>query len=330
MNFVRSGFRIVRQNPALVLAEVAWRWAFGLAAWVAVFITFRTILEGIDVSPAEVALTRSNDAYLIADAIMRVLVQVLPRLAEALIFLIPLLALVWIIAATIGRAVTLSALLDTRHTDVILSVAERSASDATPKRRTYVLSLFLLNLLRAVFTIATMLAFFGTIFLVSSQANPNMSPTAGPMLVLGWMCLALVIGLFWGIVNWFLALAPIFVVRDGFGVWPSISGSLRFYRGHPRDYSAIASMFGVIRGAALVIAVIAGTMTLAAGSVRGAVIASIIVAFMYFAVADYLYIARLAAYVELAVVPQPAIIAGPAVGPVAPVSPAPPDLGLET
>ncbi|HEY5161709.1 MAG TPA: hypothetical protein VII81_01745, partial [Terriglobales bacterium] len=107
MNLVRSGFRTVRENPALIFAEIAWRWAFGSAAWILVILTVRTILEGIDVSAAEVAVTRSNDAYLIADAIVRILVQVLPRLAHAMLVVVPALSVFWVATATIGRAATL-------------------------------------------------------------------------------------------------------------------------------------------------------------------------------------------------------------------------------
>src|ERR1051325_9535744 len=114
MNFIRSGFRAIRENPALFFAEVAWRWAFGAAAWCLLAMTVRTILQGIDVTSAEIALARSNNAYLIADAVVRILVQVLPRLAAAMLLAVPLLAVAWVIAATLGRIVTLDALLSSR------------------------------------------------------------------------------------------------------------------------------------------------------------------------------------------------------------------------
>lgn len=329
MNFIRSGFRTVRHNPALIFAEIAWRWAFGAAAWIIVILTIRTIMAGIDVSQAEVALTRSNDAYLIADAIVRVIVQVIPRFAAALVILIPVLALIWIVAATIGRAITLRCLFDPSQQTVVPRDAARSGRDATPQRRTYAVRIGLLNVLRAIFSIATLLAFFGTIFLVSAQLNPSMSPATGPALIFGWMCLAVVVAFLWGVVNWFLALAAIFIVRDAAGVWRSISDSLRFYRDNRAEYARIATMFGLIRTAALVVAFVAGAMTIAAGSLRAVLVASIVVGLVYVAVADFLYIARLAAYVELSIAPA----AGaplPVTGPVDPASPAPPNLELET
>lgn len=317
MHFIRSGFRIVRENPSLIFAEIAWRWAFGAAAWIAIVVAIRAILEGISVSEAEMSLARTDDAYRIADAVVRVIVQVLPRLIEALVIVIPLLAIVWIIAATAGRAITIRALL---------SVCGSGIQGGSG----HVLSLFILNVIRAVFTIATFLAFFGTVFLVSSQFTPNLAPSVGPALIFGWLCLALVVALLWAFVNWFLALAPIFILRDGHGVRRAIGDSLGLYRYARTDYAAIATMFGVIRGAALVVAIIAGFATLAAGSVRGALVASAVVALVYFAVADFLYVARLAAYVELACAPVPAIEPPTPAEPLPSPSPAPPNLGLET
>lgn len=298
MNLVRSSFRTVRENPALIFAEIAWRWAFGSAAWILVILTVRTILEGIDVSAAEVAVTRSNDAYLIADAIVRILVQVLPRLAHAMLVVVPALSVFWIATATIGRAATLHALFPA----VILSEAEVKASERfsreqpRPSRRTSTLSLISVNVLRTIFTLATLLAYFGTVLLVPAQFTPDLAPA----LLLAWLCLAFFVGCLWGIVNWFLALAPIFIVREGFGVGKAISASLGLYRDARREYMAIASWFGLFRGAALLFAIAAGSAVVAAGSVRLALAWSIVVALAYFAFADYLYIARLAAFVALA------------------------------
>src|SRR5512132_2986894 len=160
MNLIRSAFRTIRQNPSLIFAEIAWRWAFGATAWLLLALTVRTIMESIDVTATEAALARSRDAYRIADAIARVLIQVLPRLGHALLLLVPLLTLFWIAAATLGRATTLCNLTFHR------SAGSRPAVSAASRRR--VVSLVFLNTLRAAFTLATVLAFFGTVLFVSS------------------------------------------------------------------------------------------------------------------------------------------------------------------
>jgi hypothetical protein len=146
-----------------------------------------------------------------------------------------------------------------------------------------------------------LLAFFGTVLLVSAQFTPDLAPA----LLLAWLCLAFLVGCLWGIVNWFLALAPIFIVRDGLGLWKAISASLGLYRDASREYLAIASWFGLFRGAALLFAVAAGSVVVASGSVRLALAGSMVVALAYLAFADYLYVARLAAFVVLAAAKNP-------------------------
>jgi hypothetical protein len=284
MNFIRSGFRAIRDNHGLAFAEIAWRWAFGAVAWLVLAFAIRQILAGIDINPLEATIAHSSDAILIADAISRILVQVLPRFVHALGIVIPLLALVWIVTATVGRAVTLRPLL-----------GESGGYG----------SLLLLNCLRAFFAVATFVGFFGTAYAVSAATAPDLSSGAGPALVLAWMFLALLVGLLWGIVNWFLALAPIFALRDGSGAWGAIGQSLSLYRERPREYLAIATSFGLFRGAAMVFATLAGFVVVASGGVRAAIILSIVVALAYFALADILYIARLASYVGLANNPTP-------------------------
>ena len=280
MNFIRAGFRTIRENRALATAEIAWRWGFGFAAWLLVALAVRAILSGIAVSDAEAALAKSNNQFALADSIVRIIVQVLPRMAEAALILVPALAVLWIAASTIGRAITL------RN----LTASHAPAAGGT-------LPLLLLNCLRAVFTVATLIAFFGVVILVSA-GHP--SPENLPVLVLLALSLGVVVGFFWGIVNWFLALAAIFIVRDGRGVFAAIDDSLGLYRDARKEYSAITVWFGLFRAAALLVALLAAAIASAAGSVAAVATVAVVVALLYFAIADYLYIARLAAFVALA------------------------------
>lgn len=295
MNFIRIGFRAIRNAPALAFAEIAWRWLFGAIAWALVWFAVRQIMTGVDVSQAEVAISRRSDAFAIADSIARILVQVLPRFVQALAVIVPLLALVWIACATIGRVAILHTLLD-RCTGV---------SPVTPRSKfpAFVPTL-ILNFLRAFFSIATAIAFFGTVFFVSQRTAPDVQAGVAPLLVFGWMLFALFLGILWGAVNWFLALAPLFCMRDETTPWRAISASLALYRTETREYLAIASAFGLFRLAAMVVAILAGLVVIAAGSVWTAVALSIVIALAYFAVADYIYVARLAAYVDLASAPR--------------------------
>ncbi|MBZ5630035.1 MAG: hypothetical protein LAO06_14345 [Acidobacteriia bacterium] len=281
---VRAGFRAVLRQPALALGEIAWRWAFGAAAWILAILAVRRILAQVDITQVEMLIARHSDLFLIADACARILIQVLQQLARECLVLVPAIAMLWIAAATLGRAVTLHALAPEGH-------AARWSALTT------------LHCLRALFTLATLIAWFGSLFL-AGLAMPARNPaTAAIMGVL----LAALVGFFWSVVNWFLALAPIWIVRDGQTAWKSISDSLGLYRRSPGPYAGIAVWFGLFRGLAFVGMFVAALLG-AQASPAAAIALWVVIALIYFAVADSLYIARLAAFVALDESGQPSAI----------------------
>jgi hypothetical protein len=298
---IRAGFRAVVRRPALALGEVAWRWAFGAAAWTLAIIAIRRILAHVDITQAELLLAHHSDVFLIADAGAHIVVQVLPQLARECLVLAPAIAVLWIAAATLGRAITLDALM---ATPVILSKASHEVGDAEPKppeafasapaARPHFVQITLLHLLRAVFTLATLIAFLGALFL-TGLAMPVQNPAAAALV---GILVAAVIGFFWSVVNWFLALAPIWIVREGHPALRSIADSVDFYRRVPGSYIGIASCFGFLRAAALLAAFVAALLASQATPATSIALC-LVIALIYFAVADFLYIARLAAFVAL-------------------------------
>jgi hypothetical protein len=279
VHFLRAGFRAVFRQPALILGEIAWRWAFGAAAWTLVVVAVHRVLATVDITQIELLIARRSDIFLIADACARILSQVLPQLARECLVLLPAICVMWIAAATVGRAVTLNALLP--------------ESEA---RNTRLGSLAVLHTARAVFALATIIAFFGAMFL-AGNAMPALSPSAAAVV---WFLLAALVAFCWSVVNWFLALAPIWIVRDGRTAPQSVADSLDLYRRNPGSYVAVGWWFGWLRVIALAAVVVAAiVVSAAADSIAAAVAGCVALTLIYFAVADVLYIARLAAFVAL-------------------------------
>ena len=278
------------RGPALALGEIAWRWAFGAAAWTLVIFALRRILAQVDITQAELLLSRHSDIFLIADACAHILVQVLPQLGRECLVLAPAITVLWIAAATLGRAVTLQSLFstDNPHFGALLA----------------------LNFIRAVFTLATLVAFLGALFLSGLMISPQ-SPIAAALV---GILVAALIGFFWSIVNWFLALAPIWIVRDGRPAIRSIADSVDLYRRGPGPYFGIASGFGFLRGAALVAAFVAALIASRATPAVSFALC-VVIALIYFAVADFLYIARLAAFVALEESSQPSALSSQPITP---------------
>lgn len=296
---IRAGFRAVVRRPALVLGEVAWRWAFGAAAWTLVIFAIRRILAHVDITQAELLLARRSDVFLIADAGAHIVVQVLPQLARECLVLAPAIAVLWIAAATLGRAITLQSLCST---DVIPGASEPGDLHFGP--------LLALNFIRAVFTLATLIAFLGALFL-AGLAMPAQNPAAAAFV---GILVAALIGFFWSVVNWFLALAPIWIVRNGHSALRSIADSVDHYRRGPAPYLGIASGFGFLRAAAMVAAFVAALLASQA-TLATSIALCVVIAIIYFAVADFLYIARLAAFVALDESFQPSAISSQPIAP---------------
>jgi hypothetical protein len=211
-----------------------------------------------------------------------VVVQVLPQLARDCEALAPAIAILWIAAATVGRAVILRALL-------------HDGTERAPKVRFGVL--VVVQALRAVLALAAVGAFAGTM-LLAGLAMPSLTVTAA---ALGWILLAALVGFFWSVVNWFLALAPIWIVRDGRPALKSIGESVNLFHRDPGTYVAIGWWFGLLRAIAIVGAMLTALIAASAAgeSNAAAIVVCVAVTVIYFAIADWLYMARLAAFVAL-------------------------------
>jgi len=259
---VGKAFRLTFRRPMLPLAEIAWRWAFGIAAIAVTLLLIRQSLAAVDVSEVELALARRSGLFLAA---------------------VPALSVLWIIGASIGRGVTLAA---------VNPAAETRARRFGP--------LAGINALRALLTLSAIGAWIGSMILASAAFPPREEHAASAVML--WLLLAVVIGFCWSVVNWFLSLAPIFVLRDGRGIWGAVRDSLDLLRLRPRAYLSIAAWFGLWRMLLIFVALLLGGIAFAAaGSNAPAVVVSeTVLALAYFALADWLQIARLAAYVFLA------------------------------
>jgi hypothetical protein len=308
MHPVRAGFRAVLCQPALLVAELAWRWAFGAAAWALILLSVHRFLSSMTVSQAEVQLARTWQPFLVADVVARILAANWAAALRATVILVVGIFALWIFAVTVGRAATLKALL-----------AQAQAEPAV-RGRTIIVPLLVLHSFRAAISLAALVAWVGGLMLVGASV-PNPQDNPGLVLLVGFGILFLV-GLFWSIANWFLALAPIFIVRDARGALAAVADSFGFYSSRTSAYLSVASWFGLLRFLALFFALMFSLIPIGMvgqASPAAIVITVIVLSLAYFAFADFLYVSRLAAFVFLASETTASVVAAPQAGP----SPAP-------
>lgn len=296
-----EGFRAVFHRPSLALAEIAWRWTVGAVAWGLFLFWSIEYLGSLPVTGGDAALLRTRQPLLVGRAIAHILRGSLNRAVLAALLAALALALLWIVAASLGRAVTVRAVLRSFRADICSDVSP--SFDAINLRS--LRSLIGLNFLRAVLTLAALLAFVGAANLVGI-----VSPAANPKPGFAFVCFLPLAGLIcvvWPALNWLLSLACIFAVRDGGDVLSALFAAVTFFRERLGAVLAVSTWIGLAHFTALSVATTAASFPLAFIQVAPArLIAAgvIVVTLTYFAVVDWLYMARLAGYLFIAEMPD--------------------------
>jgi hypothetical protein len=312
-----EGFRAAFRRPSLTLAEIMWRWIAGAtAAAVFVFGLFE-YLDTLPVTNGELLFLRTRHPYLVGEAIAHILRGSLNRAALAALLAVLMLGVLWIIAASVGRVATVRALLDYFAIDVAGKVSVGSIPDdgnrdvannlsANAARQSAPLpALLRLSFLRAAMALAAVFGFVGAAIL-AGFASPDVHPRPGLAFLL-FLPLAGLIWFVWWVLNWLLSLAGMFAVRDAEDAVGAIASATAFCRQHTGAIFAVSIWTGLAHLVALVGASTVASMPLGFAGVvpwRLVVAADMVVTVAYFAVADWLYMARLGGYVCIAQTPQ--------------------------
>lgn len=268
----------IRQQPALPLAEIAWRWCFAAAAGLLAAVALLEYLNSIPVSWGERLLLESEQPLLALAALAHALRGSASRLAAGAILAGTAIAIVWMLFSALGRLVTLQALL--------------------PQARWAYRPLLGLSFLRSGLFLAGFLAGLGALIL-AGFAGPG--GDAAPSVVLAAVLVA-GIWLVWTLLNWLLSVAAIFIVRDQQDTFGSVAAAVDLVRSKFGEFVLTSLPFVLLHYVALAAAIASGAlvfdvMTRVSPEAGGALVA---IAAGYFAYADFLYITRLAAYVGLA------------------------------
>jgi hypothetical protein len=306
-----EGFQIMFRLPLLGLAEIAWRWSFGLAAGAALAFTLREYLATLPVTAEELLLFRTRQPALIAQALARIFQGSAPRAAAALVVLTLALTMGWVVLASIGRAAILRTLLEYfrgsgRGRPSDYAQGRLASEDLSISHTRDLSSLLILNFLRAATMLAAAVGIVGAVLVARTVWSPD-DPSPGTVLLIFWM-LTMLIGLAYQLLNWYLSLATLFVVRDKASAFVALSKATDFCRMRPGALTAVATWFGIAHAIVFVVASSAAAVPLGFAEVLpGSMVFGgvVLVTLLYFAAVDFLYVGRLAAYVFLFEQPEP-------------------------
>jgi len=305
---IQAGFRRVFAQPGLALAEIAWRWSFGVAALALVAASVLLYLDTIPVSEVELLALRSRSPWLVADALAHIFRGSGVKLVKMFLVLAPALAVLWIAVASLGRGATLAALFEPN------SAMARQAS------------LVGLHFLRAALGLATFIGYIGAA-IIAQWAAAMASAGRPATFLLVFAVVVLLVGILHSRIAWFLLLATLFAVRDRRYTFVAIAEAIRLFRRRSADFYAVGPVFLGIKLFLFCAATAFGLVpVLLIGRVPGWFVIAMVglVTVIYFAAADFLFVARVAAYVAVVEddrAPTPALPPLPLEGPSNPVAP---------
>jgi hypothetical protein len=311
-----EGFRAAFRRPSLTLAEILWRWTAGATAAALVAFGLVEYFDTLPVTNGELLFLRTRQPYLVSEAIAHILRGSLNRVVMAGLLAVVMLVVLWIVAASVGRIATVCGLLDYFRREVAgyVSAGGISGDDeidvasnvSTNGVGASLATLLRLNFLRAAVALAAILGFLGASIL-SGLASPTANPRPELTLFL-FLPLAGLICLVWSTLNWMLSLAEMFAVREGQDAVGALAAAVDFCRERTGPVFAVSTWTGLAHLVLFVGATTVVTMPLgfAAAIVpwRLVVVVVILVTLVYFALADWIYMARLAGYVCIAEMPQ--------------------------
>jgi hypothetical protein len=291
-----EGFQVLFRQPALGLAEIAWRWSFSLAVAASLLFCAVQYLATLPVTSAEIFLMRTRHLALIAQAWSRIFRGSGPRAVAAAIVLTLALTLGWIVLASLGRAASLRALF---AYFLERDGSNEPAAGTNPESRGSRLGPLLgLNSLRAAVALATVVGTVGALLLaVASSSEADPSPGRA---VLIFYVLATVVGLAGMELNWLLSLAAVFAVGEGKHTFAALAAAVNLCRTQFGRLTAVGTAFGLVHiFVFLVASSVAGLPLGFAGILPGSAVVGglVMVALLYFAIVDFLYTGRLASYV---------------------------------
>jgi len=322
-----EGFRAAFRRPSFAMAEIAWRWVVGATATALFFFGLFEYLDTLPVTNGELLFLHSRQPFLVWQAILHILRGSMARGVLSLMLAAMLVALLWMMAASMGRVATVRALIDYFRECIPKYLSDRDIAnpgmrDVAGNVSTNGVALFRINFLRVIVVLAALLGIIAAIILasfVSSDADPQPG-----LAFLLFLPLAALVCLIVGALNWLLSLAEIFPVRDGEDAVGAISAAVSLCGEHTGAVLAVSAWTGmahlVVFGAATTVA----SMVMGFGPLlpwRLAVLGIFLVTLVYFAAVDWLYTARLAGYVCILELPEALRVPPP---PVPPPLPPPP------
>lgn len=279
-NALREGFREIFRDPALLLIEVGWRWAFGTIAIVVCAVLVFVSTKSVRVNQFSSGLLSQINLWQTAQSVAAYVVALGAALIRAGLVSVFFLAFCWIVLSALGRRATLLrvGLGNGANLRVCFGISTLRAAIALGALFAWILAGLLAGVVAA------------------AAAGSNSVPNIWLILLILAPVLVVIVAL-WSAANWYLSLAPLFPERT----WTQAAASAWKLAQSRRD--EVLEISVAIAAIRFVLFIAALALSLAVGAIitnpRVFALDFIAIALLYFFVADFVTIARLAAFAKL-------------------------------
>jgi hypothetical protein len=280
-NPITQGLRAVARDPAIFLVEILWRWSFALLACLLVISVGLMLLSPLHVGHRWDMAVRTRDPQRMAQLLVTMLLILGMKAVVAALAIPVAIAFLWSIFSALGRFVAI----------------RRLRVGLTSLRFPSILAL---QFLRGFASWFCFVLFFGATFGEALIASRGPKPDL-LLYYLMVMPSVVVISAFWLTVNWYLSLAAFFG-REGQGFRGALREARQTIRQQRSDFVGTGLVFLLFRTIILLVAVaICGLASGMEGTApQSYFVLLVVVSLAYCAIADFLYMARMAAYLALA------------------------------
>lgn len=273
------------KRPSWTALEVLWRWVYGIPVLAVLWYEGTKILQ---TAPLDLPALKSMsilDAMGSAKTLSEAMAVLLPPVAHVLVWLGPVLVLVWVLVSSVGRTVVLRRVDSSLHTRVGTIIV-----------------------LQAVRVVALLGSFAVWFVCMQWAARVNIvTPIAagGEPNLVGYCAMVIVgtLGLFslWAIASWGLSVAPLLAMLRDTGVSKSFAAA--FHLGPLKSkLMEINLVMGIVKIALIVLAMVLSACPLPFEAVATPQFMFwwwVGVTVIYFVASDFFHVARLVAYLEL-------------------------------
>jgi hypothetical protein len=272
-------------RPSLTAFEVLWRWTYGVPALTLLWCVARRVLAQahVDLATLEaLTVTRPLDA---AQTLTATMIALLPGIMTQALWVAPVLLLVWVVWASVGRAFVLRR--------------------AYPELHWRLGTMMVLQLLRSLALAAAFALWFLYLrWAAATQVAGPLERGLEPNLV-GYFALVIVGTLtvfsLWSILSWFLSIAPLLAMLRNLGVAQSLAAALRLgeLKGKLIEINLV---MGIVKIALLVLAMVFSATPMPFESVATPTFLHVwwtVFTLLYFIASDFFHVARAVAYLKL-------------------------------